>query len=520
MFRQTEENPSGRKWAKRFFKLLVAFLWLWVCSLCIKSLHTFYVNAYIVNRNPYILASLEGKTPADDRQDVMPKVPIPPSPAKWTSLEGNDIPDWYVAQKDEAPEAADARRTRFLTLNEDDRIRFAICNGETVLRFARDGSLLNVYGDWYKRRKILADDRSFFTVRDLRSALKKAAPRGKAVHETVSVSLNRSTARPVDFFFLPAAQSGEIYVFAKLEYEFLLVRSASIPAESRWEIDGLRYKREQSMKTEGILCETNRYGFRAPNPVVPKPAGVFRVLCIGGSATFEGYDNKHTYPAFLEEHLRNLFPGRQIEVLNCGIEGIRTSSQFLLLPDYMELEPDLIVACEGTVDAGNEIQQECRGYKQAPWLFRFFALEDSSVQRMLWPPEQVLRTWLREATIVDLECLNRALAKRGIRLALASNMYPACDNLPPMASQYYDWKSGYTARLYGRIVELQNDEIKQFCERNGLAYIPLAENMTNSIDYLYDLCHMNWPGSNAKAFIIAQALRDYLSPVLSQPRTL
>lgn len=508
-------RPRGML-ARLLFRLVIVLLWLLVCGLGVKLVSTYYVRVYIPQHNPYILNCKKDIMPGSNLGDVTAAMVITPCPTKWTLPDASGTPDWYIPRKNETPAEEDARHALLLTLREDERMRLAICHGEVVLRFDRNGSLLKAYGDWYKCRKILAHDERFFPAQELASTLKRISAEGKAAHVALSISLNQSSPRTVDFYFLPDPQTGDVFVSAKLEYEYLAARSTSLPADSRWEIDGLKYKKDFATDTEGIHIETNRYGFRAPNVSVPKPAGLFRILCIGGSATFEGCDNKHSYPTFLEEHLKRLFPGKAIEVINCGVEGIRTSSQFLLLPDYLELEPDLVVACEGTVDAGNEIQRECQAYKQAPWLFRFFALEDSSIQQRFWPPEEVLRDWIKESTIVDLDCLRCALTKRGIHFALASNMYPACDRLPRVQSQYYEWKSEYTARLYGRIVGFLNDETKRFCARNGLAYIPLAENMSNSIEYLYDLCHMDWPGSNVKAFIIAQTLRDYLAPALSK----
>lgn len=56
--------------------------------------------------------------------------------------------------------------------------------------------------------------------------------------------------------------------------------------------------------------------------MVPKPRDKYRIICIGGSTTFEGSTNNSTYPALLENKLNNYFHCDRIEVLNCGISGL------------------------------------------------------------------------------------------------------------------------------------------------------------------------------------------------------
>ncbi|HOT49734.1 MAG TPA: hypothetical protein PLI07_02075 [Candidatus Hydrogenedentes bacterium] len=41
---------------------------------------------------------------------------------------------------------------------------------------------------------------------------------------------------------------------------------------------------------------TNSAGFRDDEIVLPKPPGIYRILCIGGSTTFERVRNDLTYP--------------------------------------------------------------------------------------------------------------------------------------------------------------------------------------------------------------------------------
>ena len=53
-----------------------------------------------------------------------------------------------------------------------------------------------------------------------------------------------------------------------------------------------------------FVIQMNSYGFRTHEFQVPKPEGMVRIICIGGSTTFAGRTNEDTYPALLEASLR------------------------------------------------------------------------------------------------------------------------------------------------------------------------------------------------------------------------
>lgn len=90
----------------------------------------------------------------------------------------------------------------------------------------------------------------------------------------------------------------------------------------------------------------NREGFRDTDHVEPKPAGTFRILCLGDSFTYGvGAEQGDTYPARLEK-LLNQRPGSRprAEVLNLGLPAYFAKQERILLtkmaPRY---EPDLVL---------------------------------------------------------------------------------------------------------------------------------------------------------------------------------
>jgi lysophospholipase L1-like esterase len=113
------------------------------------------------------------------------------------------------------------------------------------------------------------------------------------------------------------------------------------------------------------VVSTNAQGFRAGYPIVEKPAGTFRIVCLGDSVTF-GYrvppvwpDKPKDYnpewlpfPMLLEKELRRANPNRQIEVFPMAVPGYTTHQGLVWLRrDIDYLKPDMVIASFGWNDA-------------------------------------------------------------------------------------------------------------------------------------------------------------------------
>lgn len=88
---------------------------------------------------------------------------------------------------------------------------------------------------------------------------------------------------------------------------------------------------------------TNRYGLRGPDPAVPKPPGVIRVLMLGDSFTF-GFpvQDQETFCALIEQGLRTR--GYPVEVINGGVSGASPTLHYIALRDqFLDFEPDLVI---------------------------------------------------------------------------------------------------------------------------------------------------------------------------------
>lgn len=91
--------------------------------------------------------------------------------------------------------------------------------------------------------------------------------------------------------------------------------------------------------------EHNTLGYRGNDIELPKPEGVFRIVALGGSTTYStGTSPEESYPAFLQQILRDDYGYTQVEVINGGMSGY---SSWENLANFafrvLELEPDMII---------------------------------------------------------------------------------------------------------------------------------------------------------------------------------
>ncbi len=99
----------------------------------------------------------------------------------------------------------------------------------------------------------------------------------------------------------------------------------------------------------------NSLGFRGPEIALPKPEGVYRILCLGGSTTYSAYvaDPEQAYPRQLERILRDKLKTDKIEVVNGGITYATTAELLgTLALRGLQIEPDMVILNEG----GNDIE--------------------------------------------------------------------------------------------------------------------------------------------------------------------
>lgn len=107
----------------------------------------------------------------------------------------------------------------------------------------------------------------------------------------------------------------------------------------------------QPNKPQTWAVHTNEHGFRSPSFSETKPAGVFRVVCLGDSSTFGmNVNDADAYPQVLARLLEERAPGR-FEVLNMGVPGYSSRQGLeLLRQSVLRYQPDLVTFAFGTND--------------------------------------------------------------------------------------------------------------------------------------------------------------------------
>jgi lysophospholipase L1-like esterase len=112
----------------------------------------------------------------------------------------------------------------------------------------------------------------------------------------------------------------------------------------------------------------NAQRFKGPLAAVPKPAGLFRVMCYGDSLT-DG-PPRGGWPSWLSRLLQEQgrAQGRQFEVINAGVAGY-SSHQGLLrfLQEVDRYQPDCVLVSFGWNDAAEAIGQPDKTFKIPPW---------------------------------------------------------------------------------------------------------------------------------------------------------
>lgn len=96
----------------------------------------------------------------------------------------------------------------------------------------------------------------------------------------------------------------------------------------------------------------NSLGYRGPEITQPKPAGVFRIVAMGGSTTYGISLNwSDAYPAQLQKILREDYGYSKVEVINAGVNAY-TSWDSLVNFEFrvLDLTPDMIIVYDNIND--------------------------------------------------------------------------------------------------------------------------------------------------------------------------
>jgi len=111
-----------------------------------------------------------------------------------------------------------------------------------------------------------------------------------------------------------------------------------------------KYRPGRPIFIRGFKIPINSFGWKGKEVQIPKPAGTFRIVCLGASTTED--QNVRSYPETLEIVLNKPLSGkRRIEVLNAGFHGQGARDLLAWLRQtVVQAEPDMVIYYEGAND--------------------------------------------------------------------------------------------------------------------------------------------------------------------------
>jgi len=122
---------------------------------------------------------------------------------------------------------------------------------------------------------------------------------------------------------------------------------------------------EMSHNKSRVFVYTNEDGFRIPSAGYrlpkQKPAGQLRIAFLGGSLVELASTFDVSLPGSLKTLLQHRYPGRDIEVINAGIQSaVSRQSIVQLLVTVVDYHPDIVILYDGGNDIGLPLTYESR----------------------------------------------------------------------------------------------------------------------------------------------------------------
>ena len=494
---------------KALFRIGVAFLWLVMAALGLEAYQVLRWQ-WMEKTNPFILA----------RDGVVP----------WAGEKRTEAPPQETVAPKRYPEPSPVQEERqraafFVSLNREKRVSFCNVYGKQILILRRDGGVEECYP------VLLGDQGARKSIADLCGAeeTRRIAARLPHVFATGQPCLQTYPARADGFvktiFYHPVRDlSGSVaQVIAFIDEDPYFKPQAE--ENLIWDSPFFIYKKHTQRAEHD--SQMNNYGFRDDDVQIPKPAGIFRIVCVGASTTEEGPTNEFTYPNLLEKKLNTLLGGKhvenawqRIEVINCGVAGLSSLKEMMRLPDYLALEPDLVLYYNGVNDICHGLFVEwVKG--AAPWrkVLRKSRFINYYFNRWLLPGKRQIADDLDAFTFKNLHFLFQYFRDHGVDVAVCSFAYPDIERLSRTERDYYDyyhqleWGGRYvTFATYCRTVQIYNAKLRALCAELGLYYVPVAEQLEGGTDLFGDICHMKDAGVEEKAEVIFACFRDTLVP--------
>lgn len=410
-------------------------------------------------------------------------------------------------------------RDEFAGRDAQGRMRLAAQRSETIFLCNAQGIVQAVYPEGHSAAVEELTSR-IKTGATLQNAFPEAERQDAANAFRAAVSGKNRQTRD---YPLPLA-NGSLNVF---EFTFVPLPEAEdavavFVRDSIWEVLWKKF-RPHVYRDDPYIFWTNAQGFRGGEIALPKPAGLYRIVCIGGSTTAEGPRNDLTYPAMMERETRKRLGTDRIEVVNAGIFALNSFGELERFDDYLRLRPDLIVHYNLVNDL-NDLKDWLRPksaaaepLKALKWLGRKSSFLYNRFNRLLMLSEPEMEARLREGIIANLRTMASRAHAAGVKMAVCSFAYPAVEIMSQTEKDFFNWRmnAGFTGGIadiesYAWAVEAYNRLVRELCREQGLLYIPVSERLRGGTNAYSDQCHMFLDAMQRKAEIIAEIVTAHI----------
>jgi lysophospholipase L1-like esterase len=282
----------------------------------------------------------------------------------------------------------------------------------------------------------------------------------------------------------------------------------------RWREYQPRARLEVTAGGERFVVVMNSEGYRTHEFAVPKPKGLVRIACIGGSTTVAGRTNDETYPAFLERKLRARFPGLALEVLNLGVSSVTTEYWRGRLDRVFGYEPDILVQYQAINDiAWRHFPKYAREHRLRAFFYRSLLL-----QRLFPFPVESMDPYLA-ATLETMGATARACHERGVAYLAGSFAFPDPERVRGEFGRHLDASAEFWTRWFpmpsyatwAAIMARHDRLFVDFVQRNHLPYVLVHEKLSDPALFI-DVCHFTPEGIErlAETFLpgVAELVED------------
>ena len=287
------------------------------------------------------------------------------------------------------------------------------------------------------------------------------------------------------------------------------------------------------------LTSHNSLGYRSDEFPLEKSDGVFRIVALGGSSTYDVSirDNSETFTAQLEKLLKEEHGYQNVQVINAGVPGYN-SWEILGNLEYrvLDLDPDLVIIYENTNDvhARMVIPASYRGDdlgRRQAWRVPHVAFWEHSallriVSRALNMTRQVsiddfvsaptYVSWPFESRLEDANLDPAEILKENPPIYFRRNLENmiAISKVHDVQIMFSTW--AYSPYLHDYASEdyyqqgfrENNDVVKEVAATHEIPLFDFASVMPQDTVYWADGRHVNEAGAAVKAGLFAEYIHD------------